>query len=419
MRRSRVIPEAWAYVVVALAMGYVIPRLELGTSRYVNPLLGKDVVIAFLSSVSSGMMAFTGIVFSLLFILLQFASTAYSPHIVTMLTRNRVLQHAGGVFTGTFLYSLMALRGAGTAHGTTTTVTIWVAFLWLLASIYLLLRLVGVFSSLAISNVLDMLGEQGDREITRVYGPYSAEAETESAALRARAAATAGRTRQIVEHHGRPGYVLSIDDARLVEVARRAEAVVRVPVAVGDSITEGVVLARVEGDADVPVDEVRAAFRFGNDRSYESGPKNSIRLLVDIAIRALSPAINDPTTAVHALDQIEALLARLGRSHLDVGVGRDATGAVRVVQGPSPGWEELLALGVTEIQQYGASSVQIARRLAALLEFLERTVPDGRKASVRKLMDTRGAVVRDSFGAPLRDEADRVDRQGLGHPIRA
>lgn len=416
-RLSRIAPAAWLYVVGALVLGYAIPRLRFGELGYVNPRLPKDVVVAFLSSVSSGMMAFTGIVFSLLFILLQFASTAYSPHIVGMLTQNRVLAHAGGVFTGTFLYSLMALRGAGTVPGTTTELTILVAFAWLLASIYLLLRLVGVFSSLAVSNILEMLGDEGHTEITRVYRPYSAEAAAEARELRARAP-TDTPPAQTLERRGRPAYLVAVDEAVVVELARAAGAVVFVPVAIGDSVTEGLPLAYVWGERPVPEDDLRAAFRFANDRTNERGPKNALRLLVDVAIRALSPAINDPTTAVHALDQIESLLVRLGRSHLDVGVARDGAGTVRLVHDAFSSWEDYLALGLTEIQQYGAGAVQVERRLAALLDLLERAVPAPRKPAVRAVAAAHTALIRESFKVMQRAEAERVDRQGLGHPVR-
>jgi uncharacterized membrane protein len=123
------------YLAAALLLGWTVPRLTEGPLARANPKLGDDEIIAFLSSVSSGMMAFTGIIFALLFILLQFGSTAYSLHVVPILTRNATLRHAVGVFTGTFVYSLMALHGVGAVDGGTPEVVVWVAFLWLLASV--------------------------------------------------------------------------------------------------------------------------------------------------------------------------------------------------------------------------------------------------------------------------------------------
>ncbi len=344
---------------------------------------------------------------------MQFGSSAYSPHLVTILARNRVLVHAQGVFTGTFLYTLMALRGVGASRGEgTTAITNWVAFAWLLASVYLLVRLVGVFATLNISDVLDMLGDAGRHGIEGVYPPY--------ATGQRRPAPRAGQATQTLVHRGKPQYVLGLDVERLVALARTADAVIRVPISVGDPVTTGTTIALVEGSgAVVPEDQVRKAFILGRDRTLETGPKHALRLLIDIGIRALSPAVNDPTTAVHTLDEIEDLLVRLGQSDLDIGTVTDDSGRVRLVYA-APAWEEFVELGVTEIQQYGASAIQIERRLAALLDHLRKTLPAERHAALDELARERAATVTRSFEqAPLRSRAERRDRQGLGHTIAA
>jgi uncharacterized membrane protein len=399
----------WAYIVASLVLGTFVPRVTVGPLAWVNPVLGPDQVIAFLSALSTGMMTFTGIVFSLLFILMQFGSSAYSPHLVTTLARNRVLVHAQGVFTGTFLYALMALRGVGSiGEGGTAGLTVWVAFAWLIASVYLLMRLVGVFSTLNISDVLDMLGETGRREIRRVYPPDSNGLPV--------TVALAAPVAQILVHRGSPRYVLRLDVERLVSLATAANALIRVSVSIGDPVTTGTTILMVEGPAAiVPEGRLHEAIALGRDRTLEAGPKQAMRLLVDIGIRALSPAVNDPTTAVRSLDQIEDLLVRLGNSRLDIGSVADASGVVRL-EYPVPTWDEYLELGVTEIQQYGAASVQIERRLAALLSLLRKSLPPARQLAVERMAHERIAVVRSAFAQEwLRLRAERLDRQGLGH----
>ena len=108
------------------------------------------------------------------------------------------------------------------------------------------------------------------------------------------------------------------------------------------------------------------SIHLGRDRTFEQDPKYPIRLLVDIAIKALSPAINDPTTAVQTIDQLEDLLHRLGRRELDTGYFGDANGILRLVI-PMPTWEDYLALGFDEIRHYGVSSIQVMRRLRSAL----------------------------------------------------
>ena len=111
--------------------------------------------------------------------------------------------------------------------------------------------------------------------------------------------------------------------------------------AVGDTIAEGAVVLRVHsGKGTLQGVQLMRAIRLEVDRTFEQDPKYPIRLLVDIAIKALSPAINDPTTAVQAIDQIEDLLHRLGRRDLDAGYARDANGVLRLIY-PMPTWGRL------------------------------------------------------------------------------
>ena len=125
----------------------------------------------------------------------------------------------------------------------------------------------------------------------------------------------------------------------------------------------------------------------GEERTFEQDPKYAIRLLVDIAIKALSPAINDPTTAVQALDQIEDLLLCLGQRHLEIGRYRDSDGKLRLVI-PFPTWDDLVRLAFDEICFYGATSVQAMRRMNALVADLTQAVPEERRATL-KYWDSR------------------------------
>jgi uncharacterized membrane protein len=416
---------AWPYVAGSLLLGFVLPRLHQGPFAWANPILRQEQVITFLSSVSSGMMAFTGIVFSMLFIMLQFGSSAYSPHLVPVLSRNLTLTHAGGVFTGTFLYSLMALREVGTLpDGRTPALTVWIAFLWLVASVFLMLRLVRVFAGLAITEVLEMLGDRGRSVIRESYGPWkpAEEADVPSASpergrsLEEPAEEPREPVLQTLVHEGKPLYLVGMDLRRLVALAEAAGSVIRVLPAVGDPVAPCTRLAVVEGAHRIPQAHLLAALWLANDRTGELSPKQSLRLLVDIALHALSHGINDPTSAVRALDQIESLLVELGRSYLGDGRARDAAGSTRVVYPPLT-WEECLELGSIEIQDYGSHALQVDRRLAAMYEHLLRVLPEPRRSAVRRLDERRIASVERVFHGDdsLRWMAERADRQGLGH----
>jgi len=168
------------------------------------------------------------------------------------------------------------------------------------------------------------------------------------------------------------------------------------------------------GRSHVNEQAIKNAIQAGDERTFEQDPKYAIRLVVDIAIKALSPAINDPTTAVQAMDQIEDLLIRLGRRHLEIGAFHDGQGSLRLVV-PCPTWEDVLRLALDEIQSYGAGSVQVMRRMKALLENLIAVLPVARHAALRKWEQRLQDTVKRSFDdAEQQRDASVGDRQGLG-----
>jgi uncharacterized membrane protein len=153
----------------------------------------------------------------------------------------------------------------------------------------------------------------------------------------------------------------------------------------------------------------------GRERTIDQDPAFALRILVDIAIRALSPAVNDPTTATQVLDYIDDLVRVLGRAELRASLRlRDPGGRLRVVL-PARTWVEYLSLAVTEIRQYGATSPQVCRRLRAMLEQLLDDVRPDRRAAVAAELAALDAVVERSFADPDdRAFAAASDRQGVG-----
>jgi uncharacterized membrane protein len=140
----------------------------------------------------------------------------------------------------------------------------------------------------------------------------------------------------------------------------------------------------------------------------------AFRIMVDIAARALSPAVNDPTTAVLAIDQIHRLLRYAGSRNLGNGEVRDRSGELRLVF-PTPTWEDIVDLATTEIRLYGASSMQVSRRLRALLEHLIDRLPEARKPALERQLALMENGVNRTFADPEdRRRANIGDFQGLG-----
>jgi len=148
--------------------------------------------------------------------------------------------------------------------------------------------------------------------------------------------------------------------------------------------------------------------------TIDQDPRFVFRILVDIASKALSPAINDPTTAVLALDQIEHLLLVVGRRDLDKGQVSDREGTLRL-RYHTPDWSDFVMLAVSEVRQFGAGSIQVGRRLRAMLEHLSEVLPESR----RQPLDQELALLCSTINRSFDEEEDRrrantPDFQGMG-----
>ncbi len=195
---------------------------------------------------------------------------------------------------------------------------------------------------------------------------------------------------------------------------------IRVLPAVGDFVPQGAPLVEVLG-APAAVDEeaLRDAFSIGIDRTQQQDLALGFRHLADIAVRALSSGINDPTTAVQALDYIHDLLRRLVVHPLRPRYVSDGDGNLRVVL-RRMAWNNLLEIAVTEIRQYGHGSVQVMRRLLYTLEDLLTLAPPHRRASLERQRALVLRAVEHSFAAPEdRALASCSDPQGLGTRVSA
>jgi uncharacterized membrane protein len=230
-----------------------------------------------------------------------------------------------------------------------------------------------------------------------------------------------GPVTQTIVYSGNPRTIASIDIDALVRHAQQGGGVIALSCAVGDTLLDQSPILSVHGaKAPLPERLFLHAIALAKERTFEQDPKYPIRLLVDIAIKALSPAINDPTTAVQTIDQIEDLLRRLGRHDLDTRYASDASGVLRLVF-PMPTWEDYLALAFDEIRQYGATSVQVLRRMRSALVGLTESLSCAERIDAvhRYLAHLDLVIDHSTLDAEDRQMAHQEDRQGLGLSRRA
>ena len=403
------------YSAAAVVGGLALPRIESRWLPGIESGISPVAAVVMYSTIGSGMIGLTGVVFALAFVMVQFSAIAYSPRLVLWISRDKVLWHSLGVFTATFLYSLSAIAWLDrNRSGRVPFFSGWLVVALLLTSICMFVALIERISLLQIQRMLAFTGDHGRGVIEKLYPPLETPSSTAEPAEFKRLPVT-----QTILHTGRPRCIQALNEADLQALASDAGGIVEVVTSVGDTVVEGTMLARVYGGRK-SIDEMalRSAFEMGTERTFEQDPKYALRLLVDIAIKALSPAINDPTTAVQALDQIEDLLRRLGRRRLEIGAFNDSQGNLRLVV-RHPSWDDFVLLAFDEIRVYGAKSVQVMRRMKALAADLISYVPPERQACLRHYQERLDATIARSFeDAEEKREASVEDRQGLGGPRR-
>lgn len=399
---------------LAIAMGIILPDLDERATTTIGISYGAGAAQGMLGAMAGGMITFTGFVFSILLLAVQFGSSQFSPRMLRRFLRDPTTKVSLGVFMATFLYALLVLRTIGENDSDfVPNNSISISVMLLLVSMIMFLRLISkTTQGLRVAAVLRDLGKEGTAVIGRAYpdpveGPDAPNPRFDEVVGPA----------SVVEYRDEPGVLQSVDTQGLVAMARDADVVLELSPAVGDFMAPGAPLFRIHGERGA-IDDRRLSqsIAIGDERTMRQDPSFVFRLLADISSKALSPGVNDPTTSAQALDQIELLLRLLADRRLTPGTLRDEAGDVRFVY-PAPSWEDYLSIALDETRFFGETSVQVMRRLRALLEDLRATVPSYRQPAVEAQLRMLESSVGRSYG----DLADRRiattrDRQGIGSP---
>ena len=359
--------------------------------------------------VSSAMMTFIGVVFSISLVAVQMASGQFSPRVVRIFVRSRITKATFSVFLATFLLSLLVLTsydGEPNPRLVTSVPLVQSIVTLLMVALSLLLFVMYVNQTLRLMRV--------GHVVARIAGESFRVVERMPAGPPADATGDLGPETARVAHQGRAGVLRDVNIARLVRAARQQGVVLRLIPRIGDFVVPGTPVLAVHGGPAPSRRALRYTVSVGVERTFHQDLGFGLRQLSDIALRALSPAVNDPTTAVQALDRIVQFLAALARRPLDASLHRDRRGAVRLVQ-PVPGWTELVDLGFAEIRGCAAESPQVTRRMVAGLDDLLLAVAAERRAPLLRHRELLVQAVEQTVPeAADRAFALRPDRQGIG-----
>lgn len=401
----------WIFPVLSIAAGLMavsfLNQIDRAMGWELN--IGADTAQTVMGTVAASMFTLVVVSSSAVLVAVQLASAQLTPRIILLVYRSRIRKLCVSAFVFTFTFSVGALVRI---ESTVPYLTSYVAAYGFLLNLALFLYFIdGVGKTLRPGSALQAVGIAGREVIKSVY-PSRLKRDQVSNSKPIEILKKDPRRLIINEVDG---VVLAFDRKGLVSLAEYSNCLIELVPEVGDFVAAGDPLLRIfEGGEDLPGESLRKSVALGQERTLEQDPMYAFRIIVDIASKALSPAINDPTTAVLAIDQIHHLLRDVGYRSLAEGRETDRKGQLRLVY-RTPNWEDFVLLAVTEIRQYGHDSIQIMRRLRAMLENLIETLPERRRAILRLELSLLETSSKRTF-LDLYDQAlaGTGDLQGMG-----
>ncbi|MFD9030830.1 DUF2254 domain-containing protein [Streptomyces sp. NPDC059567] len=410
--RQYVKASLWIVPMVGLVLGVLLAELALTADSADWPPSGwhysATTASGVLTAIVGAMVALLGFVVTIGVLVVQQATGTLSPRYMRLWYRDRLQKAVLATFTGTFAFAFSLLRSI--ENDSVPDLGVTLAGAAVAVSLVLLLIYLNRFThSLRPVAIAELVARMGETVFTNAAAAIRAAVPRGDGTVPSDAPVMRIRT-------GRSGAIQAFNVAGLVAEAARHDCVFVVTRLIGDFVPPGTVLVEVHGGTSKPdPDRVTGLVALGPERTIEQDPAFALRILVDIAIRALSPAVNDPTTAVQVVNYIESFLHTLGGTRLPGHyVLADGQEHARLVL-PGRDWENFLQLAVCEIRDYGSSSVQVCRRLRAMLEGLLDTLPPSQHAAVRAEISLLQEAIEREFTDPARRAiAQRPDRQGIG-----
>jgi len=410
--RSYLKSSLWVVPFIAIPVEFAVAWMlravnaRLGWNFLGFSATGSQAMLGALITATMGFVVFT---FASLLLAIQVASGQLTPRIIaTTLLQDKVVSYAAALFVFTFLFSVSAVRRIDPK---VDQLAVFVAACLGVACVATVLFLIDYAAKLLRPiTILARVGRRGIEVIQSVYpemndGLDPKEAWRDSIDPPVRT----------ILHQGASQIVLAVNVAALMTLAERSNGVIEFVPQVGDFVAIDEPLFNLRGGAASLDDQaLRANVAFGPERTMEQDPTFAYRIVVDLALKALSPAINDPTTAVLAIDQLHRLLRVVGMRRLRTDGILDKSGRLRVIV-PTPNWADFVHLAFTEIRYCGSNNVQIVRRMRAMIENLMQTLPGDRLPVLQQELAALDREIEKHFDTAEDLMLARIpDSQGLG-----
>lgn len=407
----------WAVPLLGAIAGAALAVIDLGVeARVTMPAswsYSPSTASSVLTTVSGAMIGLLGLVVTVGVLVVQMATGTLSPRFMRLWYRDRLQKLVLAAFTATFAFSfaLLGTIEAGSVPDLGVTMAGFAVSVDLVLLLLYLDRFVHALRPVAVAAAVARAGR-------------AVVAEVDHAGIDLQAGDRGPgevRGRRVQVRSRKSGAIQAMDARGMVDLATRHDLTCVLTCSVGDFVNAGSVVMDVYGSPDRRVlRRLRGKIALGHERTIDQDPAYAMRIIVDIAIRALSPAVNDPTTATQMINYLGAVLTDVGERELGrYGTLFDADGHLRLAF-RMRSWDDYLHLGVSEIRQYGRGSPQVCRRLRAMLTDLEDTVLPVNRPAVRRELEVLDRTVRLFFDEGA-DQAFALgrDRQGIGGASQA
>jgi len=398
---------------------FVAIPLELVTTRFLHRLdawlgwtllgftqTGAKVLLEAFVTITLSFVVFT---FGSLLVAIQVASAQLTPRLIaTTLLRDRVVKYTVGLFIFTLMFALSAQNLMDNKVN---------------QLVMLLATLLGVFSLAAFFYLIDYasrllrpisllahVGASGIAVIESIYPEIGEGTEIEDTER-----IDFGTPGRVIRHQGASAIVVAADLDALKAEAERSKGIVEFVPQIGDFVAVGDPLFNLyDGASSLDEHKLSSSIAFGSERVMDQDPTFAFRIVVDVALKALSPAINDPTTAVLAMDQLHRLLRMVGKRHLHTDELLSRSGEIRVIF-RTPNWDDFVYLAFSEIRSCGSNNLQVVRRMRAMIENLLQTLPPSRRDALLRQLSLLDREAERIFTYPEDLALARIaDAQGLG-----
>jgi uncharacterized membrane protein len=379
-----------AIVTIGIDRRFQLDRAMFGQWFFFG--VGAEGARGVLGVIAGSIITVTGVVFSITVVALQLASSQFTPRVLRSFIADRTNQIVFGGFIGTFTYALLVQRTVRVEDDDlqrfVPSISVNIAVLLALVSMGLLIRFIDhITRSIRASHIISRVSHDTCEAIDSLFPEqFGRPASTDLAQLEATLAQRDEPLRVCAEQ---AGYLQTIDARSIFRVDTNAPLIIRLEQVIGTFVLPGDLLLSVWADA--PVDEaklcsdLRSACVLGMNRTNDQDVAWGLVELSDIAIKALSPGINDPTTAAMVIDRLGESLVILGNRPLPARLRTDADGRIQVIA-QCITFAQAVELAFAQIRHYGAEHPQIIARLRDMMERVATLVPEQQRLPLRDQM---------------------------------